>query len=377
MKKAISKAMRCFAAEAFVAAVVMTLAGAAMAQSGNTCVYANDDVFYSGNGPNTVDGYLVTATSQTYLSPVKTGGYGSAASGSRNIVINHKTNILYAADSHSGDIAAMTINPSNCQLTLLGDFPVAKPDKFGLGLAISPDGKWLYADGVRTQRLVLVAVNKDGSLTPVIQKITLPSRPSSLAVSPDGATLIVGLTGFRGAAYSYSINPATGRLTQVSTAATKGIPGGFSIDSNGNFVYVSEVNYDALRVAVLEIGPGSTLTFHHAYLFSEASGSPQTDALLSPNGKYLYVTDWTDGTVVTLRVDSVTGSLRYISTANDEGDNLPIGLATSRDGAFVFSGNGQSSIGILAAATDGTLTSLGTFPLVINSAPNWLAAKTF
>jgi hypothetical protein len=94
MKKATTKRMRCFAAAAFVAAAVMMAAGTAMAQSGNTCVYANDDVFWSGNGPNTVDGYLVTATSQTYLSPVETGGYGTGYSASRNIVINHKTNII-------------------------------------------------------------------------------------------------------------------------------------------------------------------------------------------------------------------------------------------------------------------------------------------
>jgi 6-phosphogluconolactonase (cycloisomerase 2 family) len=381
MKGKMTKTMTLSAAAAFVAAVVMTLAGPAMAQSGNTCVYANDDVFWMGNGPNTVDGYLVTTTSQTYLSPMETGGYGGGGSGSRNIVINHETNILYAADTHSGDVAAMTINPANCQLTLLGNFPVSLPNKFGLGLAISPDGKWLYADAVYTQKLISLGINKDGSLTPAIQKITLPSRPSSMAVSPDSATLIVGLTGFRGGkigAYSYSINPANGKLTQVSTAVTKGPPGGFSIDSQGKFVYVAESSGSVLRAVVLEIGAGSTLTFVRAYNFKEVPDyQSAADALLSTDGKYLYMTNLYGGTVTTLMVDSITGSLKYISTANDEGDSFPLGLATSSDGAFVFSGNVESSIGILAAATDGSLTSLGMFPLVINSYPYWLAAITF
>jgi 6-phosphogluconolactonase (cycloisomerase 2 family) len=279
----------------------------------------------------------------------------------------------------------MTINPANCQLTLLGDYPVANPDKFGLGLAISPDGKWLYANAVFTQRFIFLAINKDGSLTQVMQKIALPSRPSSMAVSPDSTTLIVGLTAFRQrhgviGAYSYSINPATGRLAQVSTAVTKGLPGGFSIDSQGKFVYVAESNGSVLRAVVLEIGAGSTLTFIRAYNFNEVTDyQGAADAFLSPNGKYLYMTNPYGGTVTTLKVDSITGSLKYISTANDGGmgDNLPLGLATSRDGAFVFSGNIPSWIGILSAGKDGSLTSLGTFPLVINSAPNWLAAKTF
>jgi NAD(P)H-hydrate repair Nnr-like enzyme with NAD(P)H-hydrate epimerase domain len=69
MKKAITKAITYFAGAAFVVAAVMMMAGTAMAQSGIACAYANDDVFYNGgNGPNTVDGYLVAATLQTYLS---------------------------------------------------------------------------------------------------------------------------------------------------------------------------------------------------------------------------------------------------------------------------------------------------------------------
>jgi 6-phosphogluconolactonase (cycloisomerase 2 family) len=158
---------------------------------------------------------------------------------------------------------------------------------------------------------------------------------------------------------------------------TWGIPGGFSIDSQGKFVYVAEVRNSVLRVAVLEIGPGSTLTFVHTYNFSKVSDDDgATDALLSANGKYLYMTDESAATIVTLRVDDVTGALRHIFTTSDGmfGDH-PQGLATTKNGAFVFSGGLEPLMGIFAAGKDGSLTSLGTFPLM--GTPNWLAARMF
>jgi 6-phosphogluconolactonase (cycloisomerase 2 family) len=386
LKKAITQAMACFAAVVFVTAAAMMATGAAMAQNGNTCVYANDDVFYNGNGPNTVDGYLVTATSHTYLSPVDTGGYGTGDPQARNIAINRAKNILYVSDSHSGDIAVMKINTANCLLTLLGDFPAARPNDFGIGLAISADGKWLYADAVKTQKLIVFGIKNNGSLTPGKQKLTLPSRPSSMAVSPDSATLIVGLTGVKQgltAAFSYSINPATGKLTQVSTAIfyTRGFPSGFSIDSNGKFVYVSQdSDNNALQVAVFEIGAGSTLTLVHSYNIKKATDPSPIDTLLSADGKYLYVTNYAAATVVTLRVDNLTGDLKYVTTSSDGtvNDSFPAGLAESKDGSIVFTGNVfLQNAGILAANGSGSLTSLGTFPMGGHGFPIWIVAKTF
>jgi len=70
-------------------------------------------------------------------------------------------------------------------------------------------------------------------------------------------------------AFSYSIDPATGMLTQVSVVSTKGLPSGFSVDAQGKFVYVAEAYNSELRIAVLQIGPASTLTFVRAFNFSE------------------------------------------------------------------------------------------------------------
>jgi 6-phosphogluconolactonase (cycloisomerase 2 family) len=366
----------------------MMASAVAMAQSGNTCAYANDDVFYlGGNGPNTVDGYLVTATSQTYLSPVETGGNGSGESEAPNIVMSPVKKILYATDSQSEDIAAMEVNPTTCQLTLLGNYQVGGSEKLGIGLAISTNGKWLFVVGVKSAVLQPFAIHNDGSLTAVRQKVALLDRPSSLAVSPDSATLIVSVPqrpGHGNEVISYSINPSNGMLTQVSIVHPKGYAGSISIDSQSKFVYVEEGSSGHLRVGLLEIGLGSTLTFLHTYNFTEVQGGfSLSGAVLSSNGRYLYLTDPYISSINTLAVNSVTGALKYVTTTNDGTmkEDEPIGMATTSNGAFVFTGDfnttGSQKMGIFAAGKkDGSLTSLGIFP-ISNGFPAWVAARNF
>jgi 6-phosphogluconolactonase (cycloisomerase 2 family) len=389
MKKAITKAMTCFGVAAFVVAAMMMMVGTAMAQNGITCAYANDD--WASSGGNTVDGYLVTASSQTYLTPTLTGGESTGLSFMADIVMSPVKKVLYVADSHSGDVAAMEINPSNCQLTLLGNYHAAYPDRFGLGLAISSDGKWLFVVGVRAAVLQPFAIHDDGSLTAVRQKITLLDRPSSMAVSPDSATLIVSVPQrpkHGNGVISYSINPSNGMLTEVSVVLPKGYAGSISIDSQSKFVYVQEGNADHLRVGLLEIGSGSTMTFIHTYNFTEVVNSSSiADGLLSSNGKYLYVTNPNAASVTTLAVNSLTGGLKYVTTTSDGtvGKDAPVGLASTGNGAFLFTGdfnnNDLPNMGIFAAGKkDGSLTSLGTFPLgqaEDGAIPTWVAARTF
>jgi len=378
MSKGTTRAVAYFGAATFViSAVIAAAAGAAMAQGGHACVYVNDDVpYFDGNGSNTVDGYLVTETSQTYLSPVETGGSARGGPAARDIVVNPAGTILYTANAESGDIAAMAIKRGTCELKLLGNFAVG-PSLDGIGLAISPDGRWMYASRVSHQKIDFLAVHNDGSLGTIEQEITLTNTPLSMSVTPDGATLIVASTRIRQGndeAFSYAINPSTGMLTQVSAILTKGEPGGFSIDSEGKFVYVAEPNGELLRVGVFEIGPDSTLTFVRTYNFAQAESA--FDALLSANGRYLYLTNPLTAEVTTLAVNDTKGALKYISSAADGtiGNESPRGLATTSNGKFVFTVNIPSSIGILAAGSDGSLVSLGVFGVSTSGIPAWLVA---
>lgn len=379
------RVLTCFLVAVFVVSAMMVSAATATAQSSRTCVYANDET-----DPNTVDGYLVTDTSQTYLLPVQTGGMSIGISAAKDIIVNPTKHILYAADSYSGDVAAMKIDPATCLLTLLGNYSIGKSN-FGIGLATSPDGKRLYVAGVSSGALKLLDIQSDGGLSATKQKITLSESLSSVAVTPDGTTLIVAMPpedkrGTTNEALSYSIAPSTGMLTLASTARTGGQPAGLSIDSQSKFVYAAEFGTNSyLRVGVLEVGPASTLTLTRVQNFN-VMASEAGSTLVSANGKYLYVTNPEGASVSTLAINCTTGALRLVATASDgvAPYDQPIGLATTKDGAFIFTGetnpSGDVKLGIFAAENNGSLTSLGTFPLAqggytISAA--WIAAVTF
>lgn len=351
-------------------------AGIATAQSGHVCAYTNDDA----GSFNTVDGYVVTSTSQTYLSPTLTGGASAnTAEVLPNIVLHPSKNILYASNSTNGTIAAMKIDPATCQLTLSGDFQGTGESKFGLGITISPDGKWMFATNTSVKELYVLGILADGSLTGKLQTVGLHKLPSGAVVSPNGATLIVDEI-VNQEILSFSINDTTGKLTKVSDIPMLSGSSAMAIDARSKYVYLGEVSSTGYEdVDVLELNLGSTLTNVANYTFTEGYGA--SGMLLSPHGKYLYVTNDQTATITTLSVNPSDGSLAYVSVSNDgPASNPPSGLADSRKGSFLFtvSRGQQPTMGILAAGKNGSLTSLGTFPVATTgAAPIWVVARTY
>jgi 6-phosphogluconolactonase (cycloisomerase 2 family) len=347
--------------------VVALTAGVGASQASNTCVYTNDTVW--NGAPNTVDGYYISDTlAATYISPVLTGGTSYQGADYQhlvsNIVLSPTKNILYASDDLSNDIAAMKIDGSTCQLTLIGNYPVGGGNRFGIGLAITPDGQWLYAVSTHSNILQVLAVHDDGSLGHSKQDVTLPSSPSGMAVSPDGSTLIVALTNI-GAMLSYSIDPSSGMITQVTELERKRVgPMAISIDSQSKFVYAGDAN-TVDEIGVYEIGPESTLTARHVFIENGDDNGGSMGVILSPDGHFLYVTNQYGGMLTTLRVNSSNGQLSFVESVNDlpPGGGAPAGLATTSSGAFVFTGQflaeGGGYLGFFEAMPDGSLTSLG------------------
>jgi DNA-binding beta-propeller fold protein YncE len=376
--------MRLFIRGLFLAAVLIgPLCGAALAQqppAQHACAYANDNI----TGANTVDGYSVTGASAVYLEPVATGGQGSSAAiffATPFVAIAPGNAHLYASDNGSSDIALFNINSSNCQLTLVADYPSGGSDTFaGLGLAISPNGKFLYASNSTVATITMLGINADGSLTSPLQTLSIPELLESMAITPDGKTLITTQDGgFQ--VMAYTINPATGELKFASGVHTDGVAAGLTIDSHSKFIYIGQGTNDFVDVQVIEIGAGAKLTYISNNEFDGAESG--NCLLLSPNGKFLFVTNQLTATVTTLNVNSQAGTLSLNSVVADGSFfyDEPSQLATIPSGLLVFTGDfntdGAPKLGILRASTSGTLTSLGKFPLAPNSAPTSVAAAAF
>jgi 6-phosphogluconolactonase (cycloisomerase 2 family) len=262
-------------------------------------------------------------------------------------------------------------------------------DLFGLGIAISPNGKFLYAsNGGRASTITVLKINGDGSLNTPVQSVSVPGSQSNMSITADGKTLIATEPNVGKQVSSYTINAATGKLKLASTVSTVSAADGVVIDAHGKFVYVGNGGEgDAADIQVLQIGTGGKLTYVADDAFNGFNlpfiPGGSNCLLLSPNGKLLYFTNQERATVVTLNVNSQTAALILAGTANDglAFVDEPSQLGRNRAGSLIFTGDfntGQApEMGIFTASANGVLTSMGTFPLAQDAAATSIAVATF
>jgi 6-phosphogluconolactonase (cycloisomerase 2 family) len=320
------------------------------------CVYANDNVSLT----NTVEGYLITPNTSTHIAPVATGGAGLTQGtlyATPLMALGPNSTNLYAADVTSNDIALFHINPTNCKIIHVANFPVGSSNDTLGSIVISPNGQFLYADenlNNDPQVLVVIPINSDGTLDSPIQTVE-GGGIAAMAISPDGNTLVVSEGDFTMA--SYAVNGSTGTLTFASTVTTTNTTSGLAIDPQSKFVYIGAGQHGPIIQAV-EIGQGSKLTFVSEQEFS--FGDNSNCLLVSPDGKFLYVSNQDSASVTTFTVDSQNAQLTLQSVASDDPPfNAPALMSITPNGKELFVGGG--TLGVYKSNL-GTLTSLGTFP---------------
>jgi 6-phosphogluconolactonase (cycloisomerase 2 family) len=371
--------------------VLFVLMFATMAEGQATCAFVNDNF----PSVNTVEGYMVSGTSAVHVGPVATGGNGSPTNdptffGTPLIAIAPGTTHLYASDSATSDIALFDINSSNCALTFVANFPSGGNSLFGLGIAISPNGKFLYAsNGGRAATLAVFVINSDGSLGGPLQTLSLIAAASTLAIAPNGKILITTQPNVGKQVASFVLSPSSGKAKLASTVGTDAAADGVAIDAQSKFIYVGDGGEGgAAAVQVIEIGAGAKLKFIANHVFNgidEPVFIPGGSNCmhLSPNGEWLYFTDQLFSLAVTLNVIPESATLSFNGLV-DDGEKLtdePSQIALNPAGTLLFTGDfssrGTPSMGIFQASAKGKLKSLGDFPLAANAAATSIASVTF
>ncbi len=188
------------------------------------------------------------------------------------------------------------------------------------GLGISPDGAHVYAAGKSDHSLAMFArTAADGTLQYLGRVrnnkngVKSMSYPSALVVSPNGKHVYVAAYGGK-AVVSFERNTSTGTLSFLERKV------------NGQ--------RDAGR-RILGI-------------------SRPINLALSPDGKSLYVTGYSDNSLAVFRRDPVSGLLQFLERHRDgaagvDGLRLPLGLAVSPDGCQVYAaGFGDDALAIFA-----------------------------
>ena len=233
------------------------------------------------------------------------------------------------------------------------------------GEAVTPNGRFLYVSGY-SGTISAFAIGVDGSLTPIpcSSACSLGDGTLQLAISPDGRFLYAPI-GASGVIAVLAIG-ADGSLTRVPCSASdcSTAPGLFPVSPvvtpDGKFLYVTDIQSGFPppgSVSIFAIASDGTLTPVSCAGSNCAAGDGVRDASLTPDGRFLYVANGFSDTVSPYAIAS-DGTLTPIACAGSNCNTSfsPTVIAVSPNGQFVYTANTDGTLGVFAIGSDGSLT---------------------
>jgi len=212
-------------------------------------------VWVANYSANTVSAFAIdqaTGVLSVAGAPVSGGTHPNA------VAAHPRDNYVYAVNELGNSVSAFSVDPGTGALTLLGG-TIANSVFGPHGIAIDPSGQFVYVATSSGQAVAAFRINANGTLT-VIGYINSNGFAEAVAVHPNGQFVYVSNRNSPGTVVVFSINPATGALTQVgSPVATGHFPGPLAINTAGTLLYVTNLESDSVSTFIIESG-GATLT---------------------------------------------------------------------------------------------------------------------
>ena len=353
-------------------------------------LYVTNDGNGGPSGSGGLSSYSLLDGTPTVLSgsPHTTGSAGSPW----DLAINPDGKYLYLTNERSRDGAGglSAFSLSNGVPNPLPGSPFATGAAGApSGLAISPDGKYLYVanrgsgNGVGGLSAYSLQNGVPTALPGSPYATGTAGGPWNVAVSPDGEYLYVtndgsgnGVGGL--SAYSLRDGVPTELLGSPYETSSTGGPLGVAISPDGQYLYVTNDGNGNLKgvggLSVYWLSDGVPIAFSNSPYATGPRGSP-LDMAISPNGKYLYVTN--NGS------SHGVGGLSAYSLRDGEPIELqdspyatgsaggPWNLAISPDGKYLYLTNGGSINGAgglsVYSVKDGVPTELSGSPFATGS----------
>ncbi len=245
------------------------------------------------------------------------GDYGTSGTVGSGIAVSASGAYVYTAgsstaSSSSGSVSGFTITSSTGALTLTPNVPYAAGNPL-VGIAIDPAAQLVFTTQGSTDFITAYLINSDGSLTGA------NGDPLSTGLAGSPAGVVTSPLGTSAGGFLYVANPVANSVSGYSYVTANAPP-----TASGN---------------LLTPVPGTTQGQTGVFL---TEGNGPTGIAIDPTGKYLYVTNFQDGTVSSFSIDS-SGTLSLIgspvATGNINGANPtpgPIAVQVDPSGKFVY-----------------------------------------
>ncbi len=225
-----------------------------------------------------------------------------------------------------------------------------------------------------------------GTLTANGESVATGSVPSAMILAPSGTALFVANSSTQRSFSAYYASKSDGTLRPAASTPTGGItPLSMAMDSGGHFLFVANQGLQcdpaSGTISVFAI-QDATLTGCQAPLFARrrhlsSSGTGPSGVAVTPDGKFLYVSNQFDNTVTTFSVDAsgvlTRGLVVPVGTS-------PSALAITPNGGFLYVANSSTVSGFAICnqvvtscndptAPDGTLTAITGSPFSAGLGP--------
>jgi len=282
---------------------------------------------------------------------------------------------LYAVNQGSDTISAFAIG-SGGALTAIGGSPYFSGGGEPLGLAATPDGRFLFVGNALDWTVVGFSINTDGSLTQSGAPFIMGNVPSSLEVTPDGRFLVVTLPALARVAIleidgSGQLRHAAGSPFYSDTNSADGA----AVARGGAQLYVSEADPESVRVSLFNLEPTGRLAVAAGSPFSSPGGAAYALHLL-PNGRTLAASLYDADQIASFAIDAAG---RPTPAAGSPYNNTPLGtgpagMSSDPSSQYLYAVNlqdGSSTISVFKPNADGSLTPLADSPSTgVNGLPS-------
>lgn len=295
------------------------------------------------------------------------------------MVVSRDKRFLYVAlRSQPFRVVTFAIDGASGGLRKLGEAALA--DSMA-NIDLDASGRWLFGASYGGDKITVNSVGTDGVVGAVQQLIRTAPKAHAIHADPAGRYVFASSLGGDNLS-SWRFDASTGMLSANAPALVNVTPAGtgprhFVWDKAQKYVYlINELDGGVDVFAYDGANGGMRHTQRASAMPPGFVGKPwAADLHLSPGGAYLYASERASSTLVTFKVDLLTGCLRVIGHTPTE--STPRSFAVDSSGGFLIAA-GQDSHRVSLHVIDATtgIPTLGASQPAGKS-PNWVEIVDF
>ncbi|MGA9028548.1 MAG: lactonase family protein [Steroidobacteraceae bacterium] len=280
---------------------------------------------------------------------------------------------FFSSDEKHSVVTSYSIDPKSGMLTPRGSTQLADIMSY---ISTDRSGRYLLSASYGGNKVSVNSIGRDGVVADTLQII--PTEPKAHCILADPTNRFVLHTALGGdVVYQQRFDAKTGRLSPA-IPPTVGVPANagprfFIFSRDGRYVYLIDELDGAIRVFPFDPATGALQPQVQVASALPAGFTGQAwgaDIHLTPDGRFLYVSERTSSTLGAFRVEPERGTLTAIETVATV--KQPRAFNIDPAGRYLVS-SGQLSNSVMTYAIDrgsGKLTALKEYPVGLN--PTWV-----